>query len=201
MSRECSTCNTLKNENMFEGNRSKCKACRSIEAKERRSRKKKEDIVRYKCYEMASSAYSRVNAKSREYKKGYQRLEEPFSFDNIPDFSDYLYDNFYNDIKYLLDTGEVPSVDRIDSNTGYTPKNVRILSHRENTLLGVEERKVKIKVTGPTGKETIYDSIEDCRVAFGAKYESYVRGWLKPTKGMYSLKGYVPPKGYTFERL
>lgn len=147
--RKCSKCGEFKplDKNHFPPSktpktfRNKCKSCRSIEQKERVLKKKNEDIVKFKCTEMARSAYSRTHDPSKSYKKCYRNLDTPYGFESTQEMSDYLYHNFYEDIKRLLNEGISPSVDRIDSRRGYTPDNIRILSHRENTLLGVEKRR------------------------------------------------------------
>ena len=166
-----------------------------MQAKDRRDRKKKEDLVAYKCYEMASSAYSRVYAESRFGKHGYRDLIEPYGFSGIPEMRDYLYENFYKEIKELLSSGNVPSVDRIDTKYGYTEENIRIMEHRKNTLRGVEKRKVKVRSISESGEINEYESIEACRKAFNVKHERYVRDWLDGGN-LYSV-----PKGYSFERI
>ena len=130
--KKCAVCGIEKphTSNFFESNRNQCRECRNKQSRERRNSKKEENPVLFKCHQMASDAYSRVFAPSREYKKNYQNLIDPFGFINISDMEKFLYDNFYNEIKSL----ERPSVDRIDSSRGYTKDNIRILSHSENTL-------------------------------------------------------------------
>lgn len=193
--RVCKCCHKSKSFELFEKGRSQCKQCRSELAKERRELKKKEDIVAYKCYEMSSSAYSRVFAKSKQHKKCYQNIVNPFGFSGIKEMSAFLYKNFYNDVKELLDDNRIPSVDRIDSNYGYTSDNIRIIEHCENTAYGVNNRKRKVKVTDEDGDIVIYNSIIDCAKAFGKDYATCVIGWMNDEYG------YVKPEGYKFKSI
>lgn len=187
----CVCCNKEQSVEAFEKDRNQCKQCRSEIAKERRNKKKKEDIVAFKCYEMSASAHARAFAKSRKNKKCYRSIESPYGFSGIKEMSDFLYANFYYEIKELLDSKEVPSVDRIDSNYGYTPNNIRIISHFDNTADGVNQRKRRVKVTDQDGIIVVYESLTECAKAFGKDYESYARGWIR---GLY-----VAPYGYKFE--
>lgn len=175
----------------FSNGRNICKVCREAQAKARREAKMKKDMVAFKCHQMSASAYSRVFAKSKEHKKGYRGIEEPYGFNNIKDMSDFLYSNFYDEVNNLLKSGKVPSVDRIDSSKGYTKENIRILDFKENTLRGVANRMSRVRVVAPDGSTKEYPSIISCSKDFG-RSETSVRGWLG------RKKGYVIPEGYQF---
>jgi hypothetical protein len=104
----------------------------------------------------------------------------------------FLYNNFYNDIKTLLDKNDVPSVDRIDTSKGYTPTNIRILSFKENTERGLDTLRRKVKVTCSNGTELIFNSIRECGDYFGYKptETSRISGWCKGKSGYRKLEGY-----------
>lgn len=76
----------------------------------------------------------------------------------------YLYENHFEDYKYLIDRGQVPSIDRIDSDKHYEQGNIRIISFEENSRMG---REASLKVCSKsirityknTNKSYIYESI------------------------------------------
>ena len=77
---------------------------------------------------------------------------------------EYLYNNHFEDYKYFIDRGQVPSIDRIDSDKHYEPGNIRIISFEENSRLGRESSlKVCSKPIRITYKDTgqlyIYGSV------------------------------------------
>lgn len=179
-SRKCVECGVEKpcTNDYFEGNRSKCRDCRKIEQRLRNERKKKDDIVLFKCKQMAYSAHARVFAPSREYKKAYRSISEPFGFETPAEMADYLYANFHSDISLLLKEGKTPSVDRVNSNVGYTPENIRILDFKTNTLLGVETRKRPIEVIYPDGNSRVFESAEAVAEEFKTN-SGHIRAWIK----------------------
>jgi len=180
--RKCAACNSYKpsTSEYFEGNRTMCLMCKAFANKQRRQRQKETDIVMYKCREMAWSAYARVFAKSKSYKKGYRHLVEPFGFSTPTEMKLYLYANFYADIKTLLDKGLVPSVDRKDTSIGYTPANIHILDFVENTELGVNTRKHPVSVSYPDGAIKNFSSVRQCADFFNTN-DSHIRQWIKGT--------------------
>ena len=191
----CTICNEYKNLEDFEKNRNQCKKCRNIKNVNRNKKLKNEDIIMYKCNQMASSAYSRVFCKSREYKKRYRNLEEPYGFLNSKEMSLYLYENFYEDVYNLLQENKIPSVDRINSNIGYTKSNIRIIDFRENTLDGVNKRKRKVKMVDDNKNVFIFDSLAECcrHLGYNDKGTSKIRSFIIKDKK------YKIPEGYSFE--
>lgn len=117
--------------------RHKCRQCRNDQTKALRGEQKSKDIVLFKCKEMANSARARVMDASRAHKRGYRNLVNPYEFSSAAEMAEYLYANFHSHISTLIEQGESPSVDRKDSSIGYTKDNIRIISHLDNTLLGV----------------------------------------------------------------
>lgn len=89
----------------------------------------------------------------------------------------YIYTEFRCDISDLVSDGKRPSVDRIDTSRGYAPGNIRIIDHKENTLLGVEKVKRKVIVTSTDGHVETFESVLKCAEAFGTS-DGHVRGWI-----------------------
>lgn len=185
--------------------RGKCKDCeneeRRVPTKDRKVPPKEIiiDVVYKKCQRMAYDAHSRVFAPSRAYKKRYRNLENPYEFENTKEMYMYLYNNFYDDIKTLLDNEISPSVDRIDASKGYSKDNIRIISHSKNTQLGLTNRRRKVKMITPNDEIIIFNSTVECVGYFGYdnKSSSRVAHWIRRCKGE---KGdYKVPKGYHFE--
>lgn len=144
--RLCVECKIVKPINSdFVGGRSLCINCKKEQNKNRREQKKKENIVLFKCKEMAYSAHSRVFAPSRKSKTCYRSLENPFEFDSQKHLMNYLYENFYDEIKTLIDSEEIPTIDRIDSTKGYAKDNIRVISFMQNSMLGLESAWVTIR--------------------------------------------------------
>lgn len=147
-----------------------------------------------KCSSMAADAHARIFAPSRRYKTIYNNLITPFGFDGSGELKWYLYNNFYNDIKDLLDAEDIPSMDRKDSSIGYTPNNIRIISFKLNTELGVETRRKKVKMITPDNEEVIFNSTVECVAYFGfpPTHSNKVSSWVNKT-GKYKI-----PEGYSF---
>lgn len=182
--KRCSKCGELKElttqnfEKQGNSFRNKCRVCRNAERQEKRRQEKEKDIVQYKCMEMARSAYSRVFDKSREHKKCYRNLVRPYEFKSVAHMAEFLHATYGEDIRDLISKGESPSVDRLDTSIGYTEDNIRVISHRTNTLLGVESTKRAIEVHHlDTDTREEYNSISECSDALGVCYSSIVK-WL-----------------------
>lgn len=154
------------------------------------------DIVYKKCASMSSSAYARVFAPSRKHKVTYRKLENPFGFSNTGDFKWFLYDNFYNEIKQILEDGESPSIDRLDSSIGYTKDNIQVISHRLNSGLTWKGQK-EIKIITLEGKILILNSIKDVSNIIKVK-NSTIANWLEGSNKGY--KKYFKDIRYTGKR-
>ena len=143
---------------------------------------------------MAYDAHSRIFSPSRDYKLCYKNLEEPFGFESSTELKWFLFNNFYNDIKNLLDKNLVPSIDRKDPSKGYTKENVRVINFDLNTALGVDTVRRKVEMILPNGEFIIFPSVTECVVFF--KYNrnesNRASSWVK------NDGKYLKPKGYEF---
>jgi hypothetical protein len=139
-----------------------------------------DDPIFIKCRRMAADAHARVFAPSRQYKTAYRNLDEPFGFTSARQMYEYLYTEFYNEINTLINAGASPSVDRIDSSKGYTPGNIRVISHKENTLRGVENVKKQMRLTTVDGRKLLFESVEDCAWYLGVQAQT-IRNWINGT--------------------
>ena len=191
----CLECNQTKDDSRFEKERNVCRDCRNKKYRQHRLNLKDEDIILYKCNQMASSAHSRVYATSRDYKKSYRNLIEPFGFSSIPELRDYLYEKHYETIKELLENNLVPSIDRIDSKIGYTKDNIRIIDFKTNTELGLKSIRREIRMTKPDGEIILFESVTQCCKHFGydGRYGSKIKSWILEDGK------YKKPDGYIFE--
>lgn len=194
----CNECKIEKIDSEFSKNRCVCKLCRNKYHKKIIEIRKSEDIILYTCKRMAYDAHSRIFAKSRDYKKCYKDLKEPFGFENANQLKYYLYDNFGVRIKWYLDRGITPSIDRVDSKYGYTKYNIRIISFKRNTDGGVQSRRRKVEMIDPSGNVYKFDSVIKCANYFGifeSKNANKISSWIR-VDGKYK-----PPTGFKFKYL
>ena len=108
------------------------------------TRKEKEtDPALWHSKHMATNAYSRIKYASKR-KKNYVGKE--FGFSDSNELANYLYFNFKDDILNLIEKRKYPTIDRIDNDLGYIEGNIRVISFKENTRLGLEVLKEKRKM-------------------------------------------------------
>jgi hypothetical protein len=100
--------------------------------------------------------------------------------DTKQDVVDYILTHFYEDIKKLIALGEVPSIDRIRSSDHYEHGNIRVITWAENSRLGAQrgssESSKPVKVTEPSGKITVYESVSKVSRTYGIKRDTVIRG-------------------------
>jgi hypothetical protein len=198
--KKCSKCGEVKELASFhklnsskDGHRPDCKEC----CKKRKEEFKLNNPVRDRTNKMATGILQRtiydVNKdKNKCYKEHNVQSEIGNTYSEI---SDYLYNNFYNEIKTLIDGGKTPSVDRINSDGNYSPDNIRIIELMDNIMLGVENaiKKTSKKIKAIKDDEvTIYNSIKQ------AARELHIK---RDTVYYHLDKNSVSSKGYKFESL
>lgn len=195
----CSKCeNELSPEN-FENNRNTCNKCRHKNKHNKETLLKSENVALYYSNKMSEWARSRVISPSKQSRsKTYSNLEEPFGFKNTKEMSEFIYNKFKTDIENIIKSNKTPSIDRIDTSKGYTKENIRVISLRNNTLLGVETRKRKVLMIDEFNNEKIFNTVTECAEYFGydRTHSSKVSHWVRYTNG--GISKYRVPKGYRF---
>lgn len=198
--KQCSKCGEVKDLNLFyklssskDGKRPDCKEC----CKKVKNKFKTKNSIKYRCNLMASGILDRTiwdidKPKNKCYKDNNVKSEIGNTWTEI---SDYLYENFYNEIKTLIEQGVKPSVDRINSSGNYSPDNIRIIDLKENINLGVANAIKKISkqiksIDAKSGKEALFSSISD------ASRELKIK---RDTIYTHLDKGTICRKGYRFE--
>lgn len=147
-----------------DGHRPNCSNC----SKQRRKEKALLYPIRNKCNQMGQGIATRTNPNDASPRNATYRKNCVISTigNTGKEIADYLYDNFYDEIKLMLDNGENPSVDRIDPRGNYSPDNIRIITMQENSLAGLKNG---VKVTSrsvlviniDTGEEKVYKSVSE----------------------------------------
>lgn len=178
--KKCNKCGEVKELASFhkltsskDGRRPDCKVC----CKKQRDERNNKDIVRYKTDILGSGIMKRIKYDIDKPKNNcYKEHNVKCTIGNTPkEISDYLYDNYYDEIKSLIDEGKTPSVDRIDSNKDYALDNIRIIELIENVKLGVKNAIKKTSKQIKSIKEDeviIYDSISQASKELGIKRDT-----------------------------
>lgn len=139
------------------------------------------DPVMDRCKRMGYSIINRtVNNVNRPKNKVYRELGIVSEIgDTGKEIGQYLYENFYDDVKALIDKGETPTIDRIDSTKNYSTDNIRIISFRENSLAGAKEgvrvNSKKVLVEYPDGKARVFESVSAVSREIGKKRDTIIR--------------------------
>ena len=160
-----------------DGRRPDCKDC----SKKQRRDKEAEDPVLARCKRMGFGIIKRlttdINRKSnKSYKENNVKSEIGSTGNEIAEF---LYENYYKEIEELIDVGEIPTVDRVDSSGDYSEDNIRIISFKENSLDGVknavEKTSKETTVIYPDGTIREFPSVSAVSRELGIKRDTVIR--------------------------
>lgn len=182
--KKCVECQENKTKGSFwrmahssDGLRPECAEC-----SKKRSRKfEKENPIRDRCNRMADGILQRTvyevnNTKNRTYKDN--NIISEIGSDRVT-ISNYLYDNFREEIESLIDKGEKPSVDRIDPKRNYMKGNIRIIPLRDNYLEGlknaVKKTSKQVRAVFPDGTEKVYVSVSQASRELKRKRDTIIR--------------------------
>ena len=176
-----------------DGRRPDCKDC----CKRQRDEKANSDVVRAKAKIMSNGIMKRVkynidDPKNKCYKDN--KVESKIG-STSKEIEDFLYQNFYDEIKLIIDSGKTPSVDRIDSQGHYEEGNIRIIDLKINTGYGVTHA---IKKTSKPVKAIkdgtfhIFSSVSEASRELGIKRDTILAHMDKDT---------VTRAGYKFETI
>ena len=182
--KQCSKCKVEKPLDEFygmssikDGKRPSCKAC---DKKVKRTYATKHPVME-RCKRMGRSIISRTvtdinNPKNKTYKEN--NIKSHIGNSGI-EIAEYLYANFYDEIERMIEMGETPTVDRIDSARGYEKDNIQILSFKDNSLDGlsnaVKKTSKAIKVRFPDGSHRIFKSVSEASRELKLKRETIIR--------------------------
>lgn len=157
--------------------RPECREC----GKARKAIKRSEDPALAKAYDMAFGILKRTkyavdNPKNKSYKR--KGIVSEIGGDTIS-IRDWLISNFRDDIERLLDAGETPSVDRIDSDGNYAPGNIRIVPLSENTKGAVVPGR-PVTVIYPSGDSKEFPTVAKAARELGVKRDTIYSGAKNP---------------------
>lgn len=163
----CTACGKEKNlDEFYIDSRSKtgarrnpCIACRVERVDVWRNSRVRSKDTDYRIRVMAEKLLQRV-----KYGKGTYEGVKCLIGDTVDEVIITIRDNFYDDIKTMLDKGEIPSIDRIDSSGDYELANIRIVTKQQNSADGFrsanKQRMKPIEVNGIR-----YDSLAEASEA------------------------------------
>jgi hypothetical protein len=195
MMKGCSKCGEVKQLTSFhklssskDGYRPDCKDC----CKKQRDARNNKDIIMYKARIMGVGVLQRTKYEiDKKQNLCYNNIKCTIG-DTPKEVADYLYNNFYNEIKDLIDNGKIPSVDRVDSNGDYCEDNIRVIDLAINTEMGRENaiKKTSKPIFAIKGEEVVeFSSISEASRELGMK---------RDTIHTHLNKGTVCKKGYSF---
>ena len=188
--KECSKCHEIKSMDDFyrlnskkDGRRPDCKDCNK---KTKRKRKEANPIM-HRCEKLGYGVIQRTvtevdKVANRCYKEN--GIVSEIGSTGI-EIAHYLYDNFYVEIKSLIDEGKLPSLDRIDSKENYKEGNIQIVDFKENYLDGlanaVKKTSKKVRVVSPDKTEKVYESVSEAARVLGKKRDTIINNRDKGT--------------------
>lgn len=189
--KKCSKCGKEKNINEFykmntskDGHRPDCKNCRRNWEKSF----KKNNPVRHRCSAIGQGIISRtVTDVNESSNKCYKDNGVVSKIGNTgKEISDYLFANYYDEILRLIEKGDTPSLNRIDSSKNYEEGNIEIVTLRENYLDGVSNAVKKtskaVKVIYKDDSEKIFKSVSEASRALKIKRDTIIRNRDNKTK-------------------
>lgn len=165
---------------MSDGRRPDCVSCHKKMQKKRRE----ENIVDVKIYDMANGIIRRTSGKGRRCASYVKKGIECRIGSTRDEVITYINENFRKDIETLIDQGLSPSIDRINPDGHYEHGNLRIIEWIENTRLGVlgskKEISNPIRVHFPDGNTTDYPSIIEAARDLGCKRDTIYASLKRP---------------------
>lgn len=182
--KKCTKCKEKKRLDEFyrlkkarDGRRPDCKNC----CKRQKKDKEMEDPVLARCKRMGFGIIKRlttdINRKSNKTYKDNNVKSEIGSTGN--EIAEFLYENYYKEVEELINDGEIPTVDRIDSSGNYSEDNIRIISFKENSLDGVknavEKTSKETTVIYPDGTIRKFPSVSAVSRELGKKRDTIIR--------------------------
>lgn len=195
--KNCSKCNIGKSLGEFhrlasskDGRRPDCKAC----AKAAKEKYKKENPILYRCEQLGHGVISRTKTGvDRPSNNCYKENNIVSEIGNTgSEIAEYLYANFCEEIKCIIDEGGLPSLDRIDSKESYKEGNIRIVPFEDNYLDGVrnavKKTSKRTRVTYPSGDTKLFKSVSEASRELKIKRDTIIRNRDNKTTTKKGLK-------------
>lgn len=185
MTKECIDCKEVLPLTAFNRNggnakyRPECSVCE----KRRRIERQTTDPFKYTVNKLADGILSRTGSKidhpkNKIYKERGIKCLLGASRNEVVDT---LIDNFSEDIKRIMDSGEKPSVDRIDPYGHYEVGNIQIITLQENLLRSnITSRARSVEVTLPQGEVMVFESVAEASRELGIKRDTIYWGADNP---------------------
>lgn len=176
--KRCSKCNIVKSaskftahKNMKDGLHSQCMKCAS------------KTVQEYANSPRGRLSYLLQKARKRcRTNRGY--IERGIQFEFIGttgEIADHILANrpdIGKELQRLLDNGDRPTIDRIDSTKGYSLDNIRILSASDNSKLGARNRNKaymqEVKIVWNDGRVVIAESKAEASRIIGCNHRSII---------------------------
>jgi hypothetical protein len=158
--------------------RPECKVCHLTRKKKYEKKLEDKDTYSYKLKKLGigilrRTIYKNQNKRNKCYRdKGIKcKIGK-----NLKEICNFLDSNFKQDILNLLERGEISSVDRIDSNKHYEEGNLRIITFKENSILGLKNANlatsIPVRVFYKDGSTCDFLSISDAANSLNCKRDT-----------------------------